>query len=176
MPTVFSPAAALLNNPSGEHMNKIVKTVALGLSLSFIAGAASAQVIGKSEDQIRWRQSAYQTMAWSMGRIKANVEGSFNKDQVVQAANVIQAIANSGMGALYPTGTDHGKGWHDTHVKPEFFKEGDKVKELAMAYNKEANEMAKVAAGGDAAAIKAQFGKLGESCKACHDKFRKDEH
>jgi cytochrome c556 len=25
------------------------------------------------------------------------------------------------------------------------------------------------------AAIKAQFGKLGEACKACHDKFRKEE-
>jgi cytochrome c556 len=35
--------------------------------------------------------------------------------------------------------------------------------------------MAKVAATGDAGAVKAQFGKLGEACKACHDKFRKDE-
>ena len=155
-------------------MNKFVKTVALGLGLT-MAGSVFAQVIGKAEDQIRWRQSAYQTMAWNMGRIKANLEGTFNKDQVVQAANVIQAIANSGMGALYQPDTDHGKGWRDTNVKPEFFKEGDKVKELAVAYNKEANELAKVAANGDAAAVKAQFGKLGESCKACHDKFRKEE-
>jgi cytochrome c556 len=35
--------------------------------------------------------------------------------------------------------------------------------------------MAKVAAGGDAAAVKTQFGKLGEACKACHDKFRQDD-
>ncbi len=34
--------------------------------------------------------------------------------------------------------------------------------------------MAKVAATGDAAAVKAQFGKLGETCKGCHDKFRGD--
>lgn len=153
-------------------MNKVV---ALAGALILAASAASAQVIGKLEDQIRWRQSAYQTMAWSMGRIKANVEGTFNKDQVVQAANVIAAIANSGMGALYQPGSDQGKGWHETNVKPEFFKEGEKVKELAVAFNKEANEMAKVAASGDAAAVKAQFGKLGESCKACHDKFRKEE-
>ena len=32
------------------------------------------------------------------------------------------------------------------------------------------------AATGDAAAVKAQFGKLGETCKACHDKYRKEEH
>ena len=156
-------------------MNRIARKIAIGLTFVAVSGAALAQA--KPEDLIRWRQSAYQTMAWNMGRIKANLEGSYNKDQVAQAANVIQALANSGMGALYAAGTDKGKGWHDTRVKPEFFKEGDKVKELAVAYNKEANEMAKVAAGGDVAAAKTQFGKLGESCKACHDKFRmKEDH
>ena len=87
-----------------------------------LTGAAMGQVIGKAEDQIRWRQSAYQTMAWNMGRIKANIEGTYNKDQVVQAANVIQAIATSGMGALFQSNTNTGKGWHETNVKPEFFK------------------------------------------------------
>jgi cytochrome c556 len=60
-------------------------------------------------------------------------------------------------------------------VKAEFFADREGVGKVAMAFGKEANEMAKVAAGGDAAAVKAQFGKLGESCKACHDKFRKEE-
>ena len=154
-------------------LNKIiVATLAIGLT-----GAALGQVVGKAEDQIRWRQSAYQTMAWNMARIKANVEGTYNKDQVVEAANVVQAIANSKMGALFQPGTDKGKGWKETRVKPEFFKpeSKDELGKLAGAYNKEANEMAKVAAAGDLAAIKTQFGKLGESCKGCHDKFRKDE-
>jgi cytochrome c556 len=153
--------------------NKIVvATLAIGLT-----GAAMGQVVGKAEDQIRWRQSAYHTMAWNMARIKANVEGTYNKDQVVEAANVVQAIANSKMGALFQPGTDKGKGWKETRVKPEFFKpeSRDELGKLAGGYNKEANEMAKVAATGDLAAIKTQFGKLGESCKACHDKFRKDE-
>jgi cytochrome c556 len=110
-------------------------------------------------------------------RIKANVEGTYNKDQVVEAANVVQAIANSKMGALFQPGTDKGKGWKETRVKPEFFKpeSKDELGKLAGGYNKEANEMARVAATGDLGAIKTQFGKLGESCKACHDKFRKDE-
>ena len=112
-------------------MNRIARKIAIGLTFVAVSGAALAQA--KPEDLIRWRQSAYQTMAWNMGRIKANLEGSYNKDQVAQAANVIQALANSGMGALYAAGTDKGKGWHDTRVKPEFFKEGDKVKELAVA-------------------------------------------
>lgn len=150
----------------------VAATLVAGLST-----AALAQSIGKPEDQIRWRQSAYQTMAWNMGRIKANIEGTYNKDQVVQAANVIQAIATSGMGALFQPATDTGKGWRETNVKPEFFKpeSKDEIGKIAGAYIKEAKEMATVAANGDAAAVKAQFGKLGESCKACHDKFRKEE-
>jgi cytochrome c556 len=44
-----------------------------------------------------------------------------------------------------------------------------------MAFNKEANEMAKVAATGDAAAVKVQFGKLVEACKACHKDYRVEE-
>ncbi|CAG0944831.1 MAG: Cytochrome c' [Rhodocyclaceae bacterium] len=153
---------------------RTILAASLGLTL---ASTTLAQVVGKPEDQIRWRQSAYHTLAWSMARIKANVEGTYNKDQVVEAANVIQAVANSKMGALFQPNTGSGKGWKETRVKPEFFKaeSRDELGRIAGAYGKEANEMARVAATGDAGAVKAQFGKLGESCKACHDKFRKDE-
>ena len=155
---------------------KLKSIVAATLAFG-ITSAALAQVIGKPEDQIRWRQSAYQTMAWNMGRIKANIEGTYNKDQVIQAANVIQAIATSGMGALFQPATSSGKGWRETNVKPEFFKpeSKDEIGKIAGAYIKEAKEMAAVAATGDPAAVKAQFGKLGESCKACHEKFRKED-
>ena len=156
-------------------MKKIAQLLAASLSLTVLAGTASAQVIGKMEDQVRWRQSAYHTMAWSMARIKANVEGTYNKDQVIEAANVIQAIANSKLGALFQPGSDKGKGWEDTRLKSEFFTDKETLGKVASTFGKEANEMAKVAAGGDAAAVKAQFGKLGDACKGCHDKFRKDE-
>ena len=156
-------------------MKKIAQLLAAGLALTVLAGTASAQVIGKMEDQVRWRQSAYHTMAWSMARIKANVEGTYNKDQVAEAANVIQAIANSKMGYLYQAGSDKAKGWKETRLKPEFFTDKETLGKVAGTFGKEANEMAKVAAGGDAAAVKAQFGKLGDACKGCHDKFRKDE-
>jgi cytochrome c556 len=156
-------------------MKKMFKSLVAGTALIAIAGATFAQVVGKTEDQIRWRQSAYHTMAWSMARIKANVEGTFNKDQVVEAANVIQAVANSKMGALYQPGSDKGKGWKETRLKPEFFTDKEGVGKVAQAFGAAANEMAKVAATGDAAAVKEQFGKLGGSCKGCHDKFRAEE-
>ena len=104
--------------------------------------------------------------------IKASVEGQFNKDEVVKAANAIQGIANSGMGALYPAGSEHATGWEKTRVKPEFFTNKEGVTKVAMAFNKEANEMGRFAGAGDAAAVKEQFGELGASCKGCHDDFK----
>ncbi len=141
------------------------------LATSLVAGTAVAEV--KPEEAIKYRQSGYGFMAWNMGRIKTNVEGgNFNKDEVVKAANAIQAIANSGMGALYLPGTDKGTGWEKTRAKPEMWTEKEKLGKAAMAFNKEANEMAKVAASGDAAAIGSQLGKLGGTCKGCHDDFK----
>jgi cytochrome c556 len=155
-------------------MKKTTKTLLAGFALSVVAGTTLAQM--KVEDAITFRQSGYKFMAWNMGKIKANVEGQYNKDQVAAAANVVAAIANSGMGALYIPGSDKGKGWHETNVKPELFTDKEGVGKVARAFNDAANEMARVAATGDAAAFKTQFGKLGETCKACHDKYRKEEH
>lgn len=142
----------------------------LALLATALTATAHAQV--KTEDAIKWRQSAYATMGWSMARIKANVEGTYNKDEVIKAANVIQAIANSGMGALYVPGSDKGKGWVNTRVKPELFTDGAKVGKIAGDFNQAANELAKVAATGDAGAVKNAFGKLGGTCKSCHDDYR----
>jgi cytochrome c556 len=144
------------------------------------AGAASASIAAevKPEQLVKARQAGYSFMAWNMGTIKAQVVDNavpFNKDQVVAAANVIAAIANSGMGALYATGTEKATGFHETKAKPEIFTNKEGVKKVAITFNKEANELAKVAAGGDAAAIKAQYGKVGEACKSCHDKFKVKE-
>ena len=147
--------------------NKIV----LALLATMLAGTALAQV--KPEDAIKYRQSGYAFMAWNMGRIKMNVEGDkFNKEEVLKAATAIQAIANSGMGALYLPGTDKGKGWEETRAKANIWTEQEKLGKAAMAFNKEANELAKVAASGDAAAVGAQLGKLGGTCKGCHDDFK----
>jgi len=144
--------------------------ILLALFTATLAASASAEI--KPDDAIKFRQSGYGFMAWNMARIKMNVEGTYNKEEVIKAATAIQAIANSGMGALYLPGTDKGKGWEKTRAKPEIWTEKEKLGKAAMAFNKEANEMAKIAAVGDVAAVKEQVGKLGGTCKGCHDDFK----
>lgn len=148
----------------------------LALLAFAVAGTASAEL--KTSDAIKFRQSGYAFMAWNMVKLKGMLvenPSSFNKEQAITAANVIAATANSGMGALYQPGSDKGKGWENTRAKAELFTDKEGVGKVAVAFNKEANELAKVAATGDAAALKLQFGKVGEACKGCHEKFRKEE-
>lgn len=143
-----------------------------------LVASASVAVAGPIEEQIRFRQSAYSFAAWNISKIKEQVVNhpeTYNKDSVAAAANAIAAVANSGLGALYGEGTDKGVGWKQTRLKPEFFQKKEEVTIAANTFNVAANELAKVAATGDVNAIKTQFGKVGESCKGCHDLIRINE-
>ena len=140
-----------------------------------IAATGTAAIAGPIEEQIRFRQSAYSFAAWNVQKIKNQVVDhpeTYNKDSVAAAANAIAAVANSGLGALYGEGTDQGIGWKQTRLKPEFFQKKAEVTTAANTFNEAANELAKVAATGDVNLIKTQFGKVGESCKGCHDLIR----
>ncbi len=153
-------------------MKKYLKCLLCVAVVAASTGALAQQAQPKPETLIKWRQAAFQVLAWNSSRVKANVEGQYQKEEVVKAANTIAALANSGLGSLFAPGTEQGKGWHDTSAKPELFKDAKRAGELFGSFNKEANELARVAAAGDAAAVKDQFGKLSKTCKACHDDFK----
>jgi cytochrome c556 len=154
-------------------MSTRIRAIALGTIAFALVGTANAADL-KPEEQILTRQAGYSFMSWNMGKIKANLEGDYSQTQVEAAANAIAGIANSGMGALYGPGTDKDIGDVKTRVKPELFTNQEEVGKVAVAFIEAANNMAETAAMGDQAEVKAAFGELGQSCKACHDKFRKD--
>ncbi len=145
---------------------------ALGIIAISVATTAMAQV--KPEEQIKFRQAGYSFMSWNMGKIKTNLEGQYDAKQVEAAANVIAAIANSGMGALYGPGTDKDIGDVKTRVKPELFTDKAEVGKVATAFISAANALAKAAGTGDKAAVQQAFKDTGAACKGCHDKFRQD--
>ncbi len=150
-----------------------LRNAALGVIACALAGTAIAADL-KPEEQIQTRQAGYKFMSWNMGKIKGNLEGDYTQAQVEAAANAIAGIANSGMGALYGPGTDQDIGDVKTRVKPELFTNQEEVGKVAVAFIEAANNMAETAALGDKGEVKTAFGELGKSCKACHDKFRKD--
>ena len=157
-------------------MNPTKKTLvlaALAAAVLLPQTGALAQQAPKPEQLIKWRQSAFQVVAWNSGRIKSNVEGAYNKELVLKSATVIAAVANAGLGGLFAPATESGKGWHDTTVKPEAFANGARFAELGAEFAKESTELVRVvSASSDAAGVKEQFGKLQRTCKSCHDDFR----
>lgn len=160
-------------------MKKTLRLPLFAIATMLVAGTVCAQQL-KPEEMIQFRQAGYKTMSWNMSKIKAQVDGpadKFDKTLTANAAKAIQGVANSGLGALFGPGTDKAIGDVKTRVKAEFFDPAKKeeLTKVATNFNREANKMAEVAAGGDQTAIKTQFGELGKSCKACHDEFRVDD-
>ncbi|MDH4274901.1 MAG: cytochrome c [Gammaproteobacteria bacterium] len=151
----------------------MLKSVVIIFVLSTLTAAFGAEL--KPEEKITYRQSGYTFMRWNMAKIKTQVidsPQSFNREQVIGAAQLIAATANSGIDTLFSTDTQTGKGWKETRVKPEFFKEGEQVKKYFADLRREANELAKVASDGDVGTLKSQFEKVQKVCKSCHDDFR----
>ncbi len=155
-----------------NHRTTALLAASVALAIGTLSLATHAQQAPKPETLIKSRQSAFQLVAWNSSRIKASLDGTYNREEVGRAANTIAAIANSGLGSLFPAGTEQGKGWHDTAVKPEWFKDSKRAAELTAEFAQEATELAKVASAGDAAAVKDRYAKLNKTCKACHDDFR----
>ncbi|KZX57657.1 c-type cytochrome [Stutzerimonas frequens] len=148
-----------------------------GAVAAVLLASTASQAQMKPEEMVETRQAGYQFMSWNMGKIKAQVvdgKEPYDQAKVAAAANAIAAIANSGMGSLYSPDTTTEQLGKATRLKPEFFQNLDEAGQIGRKFTAAANQLAKVAAEGDQAAIKKAFGDVGGSCKSCHDKFRAD--
>ena len=147
-----------------------------GFGMVALLGAwASAQTAPRPESLIKWRQSAYQVIAWNSGRIKDALAGQYAGPEVQNAANALAAVANSGLAALFAPGTADGKGWRETTARDEVFSDAGKFRALNEEFAREANTLARVAATGDRDAVNAQFLKVAQTCKSCHNQFRQTD-
>ncbi len=129
--------------------------------------AAQAQ-FAKSEDAIKYRQATFTVIAAHFSRIGAVVKGEkpFNKEEVAANAAVVASLAHLPWQA-FGTGTEGGKSL------PEIWKETDKFKAGADKMEKAVAELNTAAKSGNLESIKKAFGAAGQSCKACHDNYRK---
>lgn len=152
-------------------MKRTLCLLAVG-TFATLAAPAYAQ-FNKPEDAIRYRQAAFVLMGNNMGRINAQLKSSTPNIQVIQSsAALVETMSKLPYEAFIP-GSESG-GTPPTRAKPEVFKDGDKIKTLADKMQTEVVKLNTVAKGGDIGAIRAQFGEVGKSCKACHDDYRKD--
>jgi cytochrome c556 len=75
---------------------------------------------------------------------------------------------------LFPPGT--GPDIAKTGAKPEIWQNPKDFEAKTIDFQKAAQAFGGAVAGSDLNAIKASFGDLGKTCKACHDKYRSEMH
>jgi cytochrome c556 len=147
------------------------------LSLATLAVTAMATALpaaaqfAKPEDAIKYRQSAMALQGATLGRVFAMANGRVPFDAKVAAENIeIVAMLNKLQFTAFTDGSDSG----NTKAKPIVWTQKEKFN-AEITRNQEA--VAKlVAAGktGNLDQIKAAVGPVGQSCKSCHDEFRKE--
>jgi len=147
----------------------------LAAAMLLAGGWAAAQGAPRPESLIKYRQSAYQVLAWNSGRIRSALTGSYDAHEVQSAANALAAVANAGLAGLFPAGTAEGKGWRATTVAPGAFSDVTKFRALNDDFARQASELARIAASGDQQAVSVQFLKVAQACKSCHEKFRQTD-
>jgi cytochrome c556 len=136
----------------------------------FAALPASAQ-FQKPEDAIKYRKAAFTLMANHFGRIGAmvNNKSPFDAKAAAENAELLTHLAAL-PAAGFVAGTDKG----ETRAKPEIWTEADKFKGGMTKMQDEMSKLNAAAKTGDLAQLKTAFGAAAQTCKACHDNYRKE--
>lgn len=96
--------------------------------------------------------------------------GDLSADVLKGHGATLAAVAKA-LPGWWPAGT--AVGVSDSEALPAIWEKPDQFQARAVAFQTEAAALEQAIAGGDRAAIAAQVGKVGGSCKACHQDFRK---
>jgi cytochrome c556 len=150
-------------------MKKRMTWVLVGAVAVLSAGAALAQ-FPKTEDAVKYRQSAMFLIGQHFTRMGAVVKGEtpYNKEEFEKNAVLVESLYRLPLTAFMTPGSDK-----DSSMKADALTQKDKFTQMHTATQTELAKLVAAAKGGDLNAIKPQFGAAGASCKACHDAFRK---
>ncbi len=150
-------------------MKNAIVAALVGAS-AVLATPAMAQ-FQKPEDAIKYRKASFTVMAAHFGRIGAMANNRMPFDAKVAADNaaIVETMSKLPWAAFGP-GTDKG----DTRALPAIWTEQAKFKESGDKMQAEIAKLSAAAKTGNLDAIKTAFGAAGQTCKACHDDFRKE--
>jgi len=136
------------------------------------AFAASALAHSPEEDAVEYRQGLMTVIGWNFGPLGAMVKGKkpFDASAFALHAERIAYLSDQVVEG-FPKGSD--KAAH-TDAKAALWANFDDFSDKAKAFNTESRALAEVARSKDEAKMKAQFKKVAEACKACHEKYKND--
>lgn len=123
------------------------------------------------EDLIKYRRNVMKAIGGHTSAAGLIVEGKVDyKRQLAEHARAVQIMTRD-IPALFPKDSDFG----ETRAKDEVWSKRADFEKAAQNTKTKAAAFAKATQGSNPSAIAASFKELGQSCKACHDDFRKKE-
>jgi cytochrome c556 len=144
------------------------KSIIAAVAAALLPVLASAQ-FAKTEDAIRYRQSALFITGQHFGRIGAMVNDKmpFDAAAAKESAAIVNVVAHLPWTAFGP-GTDKG----ETKARPEIWKDTGKFTAAQDRLKSNLPKLVAAADTGDKAKLKEAFGETAAACKNCHDDFR----
>ena len=141
-------------------------------ALGALASLPAAAQFQKPEDAIKYRQSAMVLQGNHLGRVFAVANGRVPFDAKATNDNIeIVALINRLQFAGFIEGSDKGG---NTRAKPEIWTEKDKWNAAVAKSQDDVNKLVVAGKSGNLDQIKTAVGAVGQSCKGCHDAYRKD--
>ncbi|MCW5655964.1 cytochrome c [Hydrogenophaga sp.] len=146
---------------------------ALPLALTIALGAVSVPAMAqfqKPEDAVKYRKSALTVMANHFSRIGAMANGRapFDAKVAADSAAIVETMSRLPWEG-FVAGSDKG----ETAALPVVWTEPAKFKEAQEKLQAATTQLAAAAKTGNLDSVKTAFGATAQSCKACHDAFRK---
>lgn len=125
----------------------------------------------KVQDAIKYRQSAFKLIAHNFSDMGAMMKNKKPFDEQVFAARAdnLAALSLIPLEGFIPN-SDKG----DTEALYEIWDDKVDFEDKMLTFQKNAANLARIAATGDKKAIKTAFGKTAKSCKTCHKAYKKD--
>jgi cytochrome c556 len=137
-------------------------------ALLFAASLASAAT---PEDSIKYRQAVMSTMAGHVGAISLIFSGKVEHQAYLLSHAEALAAAGEQAGKLFPAGSGTGK----TDALPLIWQEPEKFQKAADDARLATAQLRDAVKSGDKAAIGKSLKPVFDSCKGCHDRYRKEE-
>jgi cytochrome c556 len=151
-------------------MKTATRITTLVIFLTFIGSVAYAR-FAKPQDAIQYRKAVMVLIGQHFKHMGAVIKGQAAYDPADFTANaqLVETLARLPWEASLVPGSDVG----DTTMRATVFKRAEDFMAAAKAFESASAQLTQAAmAGGNVDPLKAPFGGVAQSCKACHQTFR----
>lgn len=151
----------------------VAAAVSAVMSGSVMADVKEASSEKHAKAATQYRQAVFQLVRSNMGPLGGMAKGALPFDESVMETNAVRLEQLADMMGDY-LAVDTRKFDVETGAKDEIWENFSDVEKKVMALKTAAQGLQAAVNAGDESAYRGAIGKIGASCKSCHDDYKKD--